>query len=480
MASTNQINKVVELIVVLGDLIILNFCLFLLLFYWEKAFNSLPFSCTASLMMTSLSLCYLACSASRGRAWNSREIRADQLVLRVLKNVITFSVFWACIMAFSGISIISPLFFVLYFFILFVILSIYRIIIRHLLISYCAKGKHKRYAVFIGGGNNMQMLYEEMESSLASIYEVVGYFDIKPNDVFSSQCSYCGSPDGFSEFMSGHTGIKHVFCSLSMEEGRYNFSIMNYCENHLLYFHGVPNICKGFPRRIWHSMVGNMPILNLRYEPLSKMENRMLKRMFDVVFSGLLKRIFDIVLSGLFLVTIFPFIYLIVGIIIKLTSPGPIFFKQMRTGLNGREFKCYKFRSMLVNEEADRKQATADDPRKTRFGDFLRRSNIDELPQFINVFKGEMSLVGPRPHMLAHTEVYTQLIDKYMVRHFIKPGITGWAQTNGFRGETKELSQMEGRVKADIWYMEHWTLLLDLYIIYKTILNIVVGEKNAY
>ena len=183
MASTNQINKVVELIVVLGDLIILNFCLFLLLFYWEKAFNSLPFSCTASLMMTSLSLCYLACSASRGRAWNSREIRADQLVLRVLKNVITFSVFWACIMAFSGISIISPLFFVLYFFILFVILSIYRIIIRHLLISYCAKGKHKRYAVFIGGGNNMQMLYEEMESSLASIYEVVGYFDIKPNDL---------------------------------------------------------------------------------------------------------------------------------------------------------------------------------------------------------------------------------------------------------------------------------------------------------
>ena len=442
MASANQINKVVEFIAVLGDLIILNLCLFGLLLFWKSAFMYLPFSCTASLMMTSLSLCYIACSASRGRAWNSREIRADQLVLRVLKNIITFSVFWVCIMAFSGISIISPLFFFVYFFILFVIL--------------------------IGGGNNMQMLYEEMESSLASIYEVVGYFDIKPNDVFSSQCSYCGSPDGFSEFMSGHTGIKHVFCSLSMEEGRYNFSIMNYCENHLLYFHGVPNICKGFPRRIWHSVVGNMPILNLRYEPLSKMENR------------LLKRIFDIVLSGLFLVTIFPFIYLIVGIIIKLTSPGPIFFTQMRTGLNGREFKCYKFRSMLVNEEADCKQATADDPRKTRFGDFLRRSNIDELPQFINVFKGEMSLVGPRPHMLAHTEVYTQLIDKYMVRHFIKPGITGWAQTNGFRGETKELSQMEGRVKADIWYMEHWTILLDLYIIYKTIANVLVGEKNAY
>ena len=469
MASTNQINKVVESIAVLGDLIILNLCLFQLLFFWKKASMYLPFSCTVSFMMTSLSLCYLACSASRGKVWNSREIRADQLVLCVLKNIIAFSIFLACIMTFSGISIFSPLFFVTYFFILFAVLSIYRIIIRHLLIVYCAKGKHKRYAVFIGGGNNMQMLYEEMESSLASsIYEVIGYFDIRPNDAFSSHCPYLGNPDGFSDFMSGQTGIKHVFCSLSMEEGRYNFSIMNYCENHLLYFHGVPNVCKGFPRRIWHSMVGNMPILNLRYEPLGMMENRILKRLFDIVF------------SGIFLVTFFPIVYLIVGSIIKLTSPGPIFFKQMRTGLNGVDFLCYKFRSMKVNDEADSKQATVDDPRKTRFGDFLRRSNIDELPQFINVFKGEMSIVCPRPHMLAHTETYAQLIDKYMVRHFIKPGVTGWAQIHGFRGETRELSQMEERVKADIWYMEHWTILLDLYIIYKTIANVIIGEKNAY
>ena len=468
MASTNQINKVVELIAVLGDLIILNFSLFLLLFYWKNVFMYSAFSCTTSLMMTSLSLCYLACSASRGKVWTSREIRADQLVLRVLKNIITFSVFWACIMAFSGISIIFPLFFVVYFFTLFVILSIYRIIIRHSLIGYCAKGKHKHYAVFIGGGNNMQMLYEEMESSLASIYEIVGYFDIEPNNSFSTQCSYLGNPNDFVDFMSEKTAIKHVFCSLSMEQGRYNVSIINYCENHLLYFHGVPNVCKGFPRRIWHSMVGNMPILNLRYEPLSKVENRFLKRLFDIV------------LSGIFLVAIFPLIYLIVGVVIKMTSPGPIIFKQMRTGLNGVDFKCYKFRSMRVNEEADNKQATVDDPRKTRFGNFLRRSNLDELPQFINVFKGEMSIVGPRPHMLAHTETYARLIDKYMVRHFIKPGVTGWAQTHGFRGETKELSQMEGRIKADIWYMEHWTIFLDLYIIYKTIANVVVGEKNAY
>ena len=185
-------------------------------------------------------------------------------------------------------------------------------------------------------------------------------------------------------------------------------------------------------------------------------------------------------LSGIFLVTVFPVIYLIVGTIIKLTSPGPIFFKQMRTGLNGREFKCYKFRSMRVNDEADKKQATADDPRKTKFGNFLRRSNIDELPQFINVLKGDMSLVGPRPHMLKHTEEYSHLINKYMVRHFVKPGITGWAQVTGFRGETKELWQMEGRVQRDIWYIEHWTFILDLYIMYKTVYNVIRGDKEAY
>ena len=192
-----------------------------------------------------------------------------------------------------------------------------------------------------------------------------------------------------------------------------------------------------------------------------------------------MKRIFDLVFALSYL-TVFCWIYLLTFIIIKIVSPGPAFYKARRVGLLGKIFDCYKFRSMKVNEEADSKQATANDPRKTRFGDFLRRSNLDELPQFINVFKGDMSIVGPRPHMLAHTETYARLIDKYMVRHFIKPGVTGWAQTHGFRGETKELSQMEGRVKADIWYMEHWTILLDLYIIYKTIANVIMGEKNAY
>ena len=197
------------------------------------------------------------------------------------------------------------------------------------------------------------------------------------------------------------------------------------------------------------------------------------------MYKHFLKRLLDIVFS-LLVFPLFGLILIPVAIAIKLDDGGPVFYKSARVGKGFQKFNMLKFRSMKVNDEADSKQATADDPRKTRFGDFLRRSNIDELPQFINVFKGEMSIVGPRPHMLSHTEIYARLIDKYMVRHFIKPGVTGWAQIHGFRGETKELSQMGGRVKADIWYMEHWTIFLDLYIIYKTIANVVIGEKNAY
>lgn len=468
MISTSQINKIVGFVAFLGDLIIIIFLFLLQSNLWERFFVFPAYSCTDSLMITSFGICYLACFLSGEKNWNSREIRVDQLVLCVLKNMIKFSVFWACAMTLGGITIISLTFFIFYFCTLFFILSIYHIIIRHILISYCTKGKHKRRVVFVGSGNNMEMLYREMDSSIASIYEVVGYFDINPNFDFSLKCPYLGSPDGLTDFLFRHLDIKHVFCSLSMDQKRYTLFIVNYCENHLLHFHGVPNICKTMPQRVFLSMVGSMPVLNLRYEPLGMMENRLLKRLFDIIF------------SGLFLVFLFPFIFLIVGSIIKMTSPGPILFKQKRTGLDGVDFWCYKFRSMKVNKEADSRQATVDDPRKTRFGDFLRRTNIDELPQFINVIRGDMSIVGPRPHMLVHTKKYAQLIDKYMVRHFIKPGVTGWAQIRGFRGETKELSQMEKRINADIWYMEHWTLLLDLYIIHKTIMNIFIGEKNAY
>ena len=197
-------------------------------------------------------------------------------------------------------------------------------------------------------------------------------------------------------------------------------------------------------------------------------------------YNSIIKRAFDLMVSIVMLCSFFPIICLIVGIFIKLTSPGPIFFVQKRTGKDGKDFNCYKFRSMVVNQDADKLQATANDPRKTPLGNFIRNTSIDEIPQLINVFLGNMSLVGPRPHMVKHTEMYSKLIDNYMDRHAVKPGITGWAQVTGLRGETKELYQMENRVKADIWYIENWSFLLDMKIIVKTVLTILLGDKNAY
>ena len=244
-------------------------------------------------------------------------------------------------------------------------------------------------------------------------------------------------------------------------------TLTRFAEKNVIRFFIIPSMTPYLHRRLHYDSLGSVPILSIRPEPLENPLNAALKRVFDILF------------SGLFLL-FFPLILIPVAIAVKISSPGPVFFKQKRTGLRGKDFYCYKFRTMRVNDDSDRQQATKDDPRKTKVGDFLRRTSIDELPQFWNVFKGDMSVVGPRPHMIKHTEDYSKLIDSYMLRHLVKPGITGWAQVNGYRGETKELWQMAKRVQYDVWYIENWDFFLDLKIIYLTIANALRGEKNAY
>ncbi len=187
------------------------------------------------------------------------------------------------------------------------------------------------------------------------------------------------------------------------------------------------------------------------------------------------KRVFDTIFSLLVIIFIFSWLFPILALIIKLSSRGPIFFVQERTGINNKTFKCYKFRTMTVNTESDTKQAEKNDSRITRIGSFLRKSNMDELPQFFNVLLGHMSVVGPRPHMLKHTNQYSALIEHYKVRHFVKPGITGWAQVNGFRGLTDELWKMEKRVEHDMQYLDKWSLGWDIKIVFMTVIG-----KNAY
>ena len=235
--------------------------------------------------------------------------------------------------------------------------------------------------------------------------------------------------------------IDEIYCTLPGTNNGKIVRLLNFAEKKMVRFYIVPEFYRDVKKSMVMEVMESIPLLTVRREPLQSAYNRFLKRTFDIFFSLVI------------LLTIYPILYIVVGIMIKLSSPGPILFKQKRTGLYGHDFECFKFRTMKVNAQADTLQAVKNDPRKTRIGDFLRRTNLDEFPQFVNVLLGDMSVVGPRPHMLKHTEQYSALIDKYMVRHLVKPGVTGWAQVTGYRGETKTLEQMEGRVKRDVWYI---------------------------
>jgi Undecaprenyl-phosphate glucose phosphotransferase len=212
----------------------------------------------------------------------------------------------------------------------------------------------------------------------------------------------------------------------------------------------------------------NFHVITARNEPLQNAYNRLIKRVFDIVFS---------VCVVLFLLS---WLYPIIAIIIKKQSKGPVLFKQLRTGIKNQSFWCYKFRSMTVNSQSDSLQAQKEDARVTPIGKFIRRTSIDELPQFFNVLQGDMSVVGPRPHMLKHTQDYNEQIDNFMVRHFVKPGITGLAQVSGFRGETKKVSDMKRRVNADINYVQTWSLIKDIKICILTIIVTLKGDENAF
>ncbi|HSC53220.1 MAG TPA: undecaprenyl-phosphate glucose phosphotransferase [Phnomibacter sp.] len=230
----------------------------------------------------------------------------------------------------------------------------------------------------------------------------------------------------------------------------------------------VPDLSGAMASRYQMSFLSDLPVFSLRPEPLENIQSRFKKRVFDIVFSLLV------------IVFVLSWLYPILALLIKLQSPGPVLFKQKRSGINNKSFWCYKFRSMRVNRDSDKRQASKNDDRITPIGRFLRSSSIDELPQFFNVLKGEMSVVGPRPHMLAHTEQYRAIISTFMVRHFLKPGITGFAQVQGYRGETKDPSQMEARVEKDIWYLEHWSLMLDIRICFLTVYLMVKGDSKAF
>ena len=336
---------------------------------------------------------------------------------------------------------------------------IWHLLIRKVIGWIRRKGSNNYTVAMVGSDPNMLQVCQFLSDSYTDEgYKVVGMFTDRPEEIPEGVTNLGRPEDAIPYVVHNHAILKEILCSLNpATETDYVNRLVSTCEANMVRFKYVPGM-EGYPKRkMAISQLGNVNVISLHEEPLNTPLAKLVKRAGDVVF------------SGLFLVTLFPVIWVICAIGIKLSSPGPVFFKQRRTGYEGKEFWCYKFRSMHASADADTKQAVKGDSRVFKFGEFLRKSSIDELPQFINVFRGDMSVVGPRPHMIHHTDIYSDLIGDYMIRHLAKPGITGWAQVNGCRGETKELSEMKDRVEKDIWYIEHWSVELDVSIIFTTL-----------
>ncbi|MDR1556732.1 MAG: undecaprenyl-phosphate glucose phosphotransferase [Tannerellaceae bacterium] len=458
-------NLLLQWVIGVGDLVVLNL-LFFAIYYGVDVYytESIVYDLREVLLL--LNFCYFFALYFVPIKLHASVVFLDKIVQRAI-FLVTFLIFlFATCLFFLNIGNVLTTFLIVFYVTAVLVFSLWRVLVRILLKMYRRKGHDLKRIIIIGAGKNGMELYRVMKDELAYGFTVMGFFDdnallkeVLPN--------YLGNTDEVNDYVSRH-GIDEIYCTLPGTQDEKMLKLLNFAEKNMVRFYIVPEFYRNVKKSLIMEMMESIPLLSIRREPLQAAYNRAIKRCFDIVFSVFV------------LIVIYPFLYLILGTLIKISSRGPVLFKQKRTGLYGQEFECYKFRTMKVNSEADTTQAVKDDPRKTPLGDFLRKTNLDEFPQFLNVLSGEMSVVGPRPHMLKHTEEYSTLIDKYMVRHLVKPGVTGWAQVTGYRGETKTLEQMEGRVKRDVWYIENWSFFLDLKIIVVTIFNMFKGERNAY
>jgi putative colanic acid biosysnthesis UDP-glucose lipid carrier transferase len=336
----------------------------------------------------------------------------------------------------------------------------------HILQSSFGILKFDKRKVVIVGDDEKAMETAKYLKRHDSGYELLGFFCHKDSPSSATGLPVLGTPENCVSFAK-ENGVQEIYSTLFSDSAKELRKMVTDAEESMIRIKFIPNYETIFKRNVSIQLYEGLSVISFRDEPLELMENRVTKRLFDIGCTVFL------------LLTVFWWLFPLLALIIKMTSKGPVFFSQARSGRNGETFYCYKFRSMYVNKDADTKAAEQNDRRITAFGKFMRKTNLDELPQFINVLKGDMSIVGPRPHMLNHTEEYRQIIRSFMVRHLLKPGITGWAQVNGLRGNISE-DMMQKRVEYDIWYLENWSFFLDIKIMVKTVLNVFKGEENAY
>lgn len=413
-----------------------------------------------------VNVAYLPTAYLLGKSHRARTIPMNHVLRNAFKAVGVHALTFITLLYFLEFDFIPWQTLALFYGLLLVALPLWWSCTRLMVKELRSRGYNYRRIVIVGTGPTAMRLYDELMSDAGFGYRVLGFFDNTMSPDFKPTELYRGPIAGLEQFIADNS-VDEVFFAMSAHGEEELIKSLHAADANVAKFYYVPQLSRYLSRGFNLRSIGPVPILSVRNTPLSSLLNAGVKRVFDIGFSSVV-----LVLS--------PIVFIPVAIAIKASSPGPVFFRQKRTGYLGRDFMCWKFRTMRVNADCNTLQTSKNDPRKTRVGDFLRRTSIDELPQFINVLLGDMSVVGPRPHMLKDTKDYSALIDRYMVRHFIKPGITGWAQVNGYRGATEQLWKMERRVEYDVWYMENWSFLLDIKIICRTLLNAIHGEKNAF
>ncbi|MNQ36638.1 UDP-glucose:undecaprenyl-phosphate glucose-1-phosphate transferase [compost metagenome] len=402
---------------------------------------------------------------------SNRSVRVEpieSILWRTIKKISIHAALVSIFVVYLKYVDISRLRLVYFYLIFFGLLMISRYLSMKLLKYVRAKGYNFKTFIIVGANKSGEKIRKVLAKDLTFGYRFLGFFDETNNNQIVDSNLIIGKFDDVEKFVIDKK-IDEMYVALHIDNIEIINELTRICEQNMIRIKFIPDFqLYTKASKVEVAFYENTPVLMFRPEPLEFASNRLLKKAFDICFSGLV------------ILLVFPWLFPIIMIIIKLESPGPVFFKQERSGRDNRSFMCIKFRSMYINGLAHNKQAEKGDSRITKFGAFIRKTSIDELPQFFNVFLGDMSVVGPRPHMVNLAKEYSDLINNYLVRQYAKPGITGWAQVNGFRGETKVLSDMENRVEYDIWYIENWSFLLDMKIIVKTVINIFKGEENAY
>jgi len=381
---------------------------------------------------------------------------------RSVQLYIFFGILYFALFGFTSQSFNSLDYQILVLLLIFLCLGWYRVIFFWARVNYRKLGGNYVKVVVLGSDPTLKKIYKVFEDPSLG-YRYKGYFHNK-----SSKSPFYLGKIADSLLYILENDIDEIYCMASKFNHNELQKLINFADNNLIRIKIIPDNKKIFSRSMSIESYGRIPVLNLRNVPLDKEYARVLKRCFDIIFSSLV------------IVCVLSWLTPILLVLIKLESPGPLYFKQKRHGFKRKPFMCYKFRSMRMSQDADTKMATKNDSRLTKIGKFMRKTSIDELPQFLNVFLGDMSVVGPRPHMEMHTLDYEVTVDKYLVRHFVKPGITGLAQIKGFRGEIIKKADILNRTRLDIFYVEKWCILLDFDIVITTIFNAFRTEERAY